>query len=258
MHKLLLQLKMFDTLLQHRSVRKYQSTPVADGILDLVLEAGIRASNTGNMQTYSIVVTTDLALRNQLWEAHFKQNMVLQAPVHITFCADFNRFSSWCVQRDAVPGFDNFLSFFGAAVDALLVSQNVCIAAEAKSLGICYLGTAVYNADKLIEILNLPKLVVPVASIVLGYPEEIPDLTDRLPLNGVVHKEVYQNYSSEDIDNIYRGKESLTFYQDLLKINDKATLAQIFTDKRYTKKDNVFFSKKYIEVLKKQGFMNND
>lgn len=258
MHKLLLQLKMVDTLLQHRSVRKYQSTPVSDGLLDLVLEAGIRASNTGNMQTYSMIVTTDSNLRNQLWEAHFKQNMVLQAPVHITFCADFNRFSSWCVQRDAVPGFDNFLSFFGAAVDALLVSQNVCIAAEANGLGICYLGTAVYNADKLIDILNLPNLVVPVASIVLGYPEEIPELTDRLPLNGVVHKEVYQDYSTEDIDNIYRGKESLTFYQDLLKINDKATLAQIFTDKRYTKKDNVFFSKKYIEVLKKQGFMNND
>jgi nitroreductase len=249
---------MLDILLQHRSVRKYKSTPLAAEVINYVLEAGIRASNTGNMQTYSLVVTTASDLRNRLWEAHFKQNMVLQAPVHITFCADFNRFSNWCTQRDAVPGFDNFLSFFGAAVDALLVSQNVCIAAEARGLGICYLGTAVYNADKLIEILNLPKLVVPVASIVLGYPEEFPELTDRLPLNGVVHKEQYHNYSADDINRIYNAKESMPFYQDLLKVNDKATLAQIFTDKRYTKKDNVFFSKKYIDILKSQGFMNND
>lgn len=248
---------MTDILLQHRSVRKYTNTQVADDVLNFVLEAGIRASNTGNMQTYSMIITTDSSLRQKLWEVHFKQDMVLQAPVHITFCADFNRFSSWCEQRDAVPGFDNFLSFFGAAVDALLVSQNVCIAAEAKGLGICYLGTAVYNADKLIEILKLPRLVVPVASIVLGYPEEVPSLTDRLPLIGVVHKEEYHDYSATDIDNIYQEKESMQFYQDLLKINDKATLAQIFTDKRYTKKDNIFFSKKYLEVLNSQGFMNN-
>jgi nitroreductase len=248
---------MLDILLQHRSIRKFKSSSIDSDILNLILEAGIRASNTGNMQTYSLVITSDPDLRNRLWEAHFKQNMVLQAPVHITFCADFNRFSTWCELRDAVPGFDNFLSFFGAAVDALLVSQNVCIAAEAKGLGICYLGTAVYNADKLIEILNLPKLVVPVASIVMGYPEEIPELTDRLPLRGVVHREQYQNYSSNDINDIYWEKEAMPFHQDLLKINDKATLAQIFTDKRYTKKDNVFFSTKYLEVLKSQGFMNN-
>jgi nitroreductase len=249
--------KMTDILLQHRSVRKYQNTPVASEVLNSILYAGTCASTTGNMQAYSIIVSTDSELRNRLWEAHFKQSMVLQAPVHITFCADFNRFSNWCKQRDAAPGFDNFLSFFSAAIDALLVSQNVCLAAEAKGLGICYLGTAVYNADKLIEVLNLPKLVVPVASIVMGYPEETPALTDRLPLRGVVHNEVYHDYSADDIDNIYKEKESMPFYQDLLKINEKATLAQIFTDKRYTRKDNVFFSAKYIEVLKSQGFMNN-
>jgi nitroreductase len=248
---------MIEKILKHRSIRRFKSDPISQYILNEVLTVGIHASNTGNMQAYSLVVTTDAEIRNRLWEAHFKQNMVLQSPVHITFCADFNRFSQWCSQREAVPGFDNFLSFISGAVDALLVSQNVALAAEAHGLGICYLGTAIYNADKLIDILKLPKLVVPVASIVLGYPDEAPGLTDRLPLEAVIHNETYKNYTSGDIDKLHLEKESMEFYKDIVKINEKTTLAQVFTDKRYTKKDNVFFSAKYLETLKNQGFMNN-
>lgn len=250
--------KMLETILEHRSIRKYKSDPIPSEILTSVLNAGIRASNTGNMQVYSMVVTTDSEIRNKLWEAHFKQGMVLQAPVHITFCADYNRFSKWCNYRKAVPGYDNFLSFFTGATDALLASQNVSVAAEAYGLGICYLGTAIYNADKLVEILKLPKLVVPVASIVIGYPEEVPELTDRLPLEGIIHTNTYSDYTEETINSIYGVKESMEFYQNLLKINEKETLAQIFTDKRYTHKDNIFFSKKYLDLLKNQGFMGNE
>ena len=129
---------MLETIFNHRSIRKYKNTPVSEDILNQILAAGTRASTTGNMQVYSIVVTQKEELRKQLWEAHFKQDMVLQAPVHLTFCADFNRFNKWCIQRNAQPGYDNYLSFFTAAIDALLVSQNVALAAETHGLGICY------------------------------------------------------------------------------------------------------------------------
>lgn len=247
---------MISAIQEHRSIRKYKSEPIAPHILNSILEAGTRASTTGNMQVYSMVVSTESEIKNRLWEAHFKQNMVLQAPVHITFCADFNRFTKWCNQRDAVPGYANFLSFITASTDALLASQNVALEAEAQGLGICYLGTAVYNADKLIEILNLPTLVVPVAAMVIGFPEETPGLTDRLPLRAVVHQEVYKDYLPEDIDDLYKEKESMEFYKKLLEVNETTTLAQVFTQKRYTLKDNLFFSEKYLEVLKKQKFLN--
>ena len=55
--------------------------------------------------------------------------MVLEAPVHLTFCADFNRFSKWCEQRKADPGYDNYLSFLTGAIDAMLAAQNAAIAA---------------------------------------------------------------------------------------------------------------------------------
>ena len=249
---------MLDTIFDHHSVRKYKSEPVDDAILNKILEAGTRASTTGNMQVYSMIVTRDEEIRKHLWEAHFKQEMVLEAPVHITFCADFNRFNKWCLQRNAKPGYDNFLSFFTAAIDALLVSQNVVLAAEAHGLGICYLGTVTYMADKIVEILELPEAVVPVAAIVMGYPADDPGLTDRLPLKGVVHQEKYRDYPESAINEIYAEKEALELTAKLLEENNKETLAQVFTDNRYTRKDNVYFSNQFLKLIEKQGFMNND
>jgi len=248
---------MTDTLLAHRSIRKYKADPIPNTILDYILEAGTRASTTGNMQLYSIVVSTEKAIKEELSPCHFNQSMVKEAPVVLTFCADFNRFNRWCRQRNAEPGYDNFLSFFTAAIDALLVAQNVCVAAEDAGLGICYLGTTTYMAAKIIEILDLPPGVVPVTTVTVGYPDERPELTDRLPLEAVVHREKYHDYRATDIDHYYMEKELMATYQTFIKEHGKETLAQVFTDVRYNKDDNVLFSKSLLDILTKQGFMNH-
>jgi nitroreductase len=247
-----------DNLLNHKTIRNYKSDPIEDSILDKILEAGFRASTTGNMQLYSVIVSKDAEKRKELCKMHFGQKMVEQAPVLLTFCADFNRFNKWCLQREAQPGYDNFLSFFTAAIDALLVSQNVAVAAEDFGLGICYLGTTTYQADKLIEFFNLPNGVVPITTLVVGYPAHDPGLTDRLPAKGLVHYETYNDYSASDIDAIYEEKESLLQTAKLLEENQLKTLAQIFTQKRYTKKDNIHFSKVFLKAIEDQGFNNND
>lgn len=247
---------MIESIFNHRTIRKYKNQKIETKSLDLILKAASRASTTGNMQVYSVVVTQDESIKTQLWEAHFKQNMVQQAPVILTFLADFNRFNKWCLQRNAQPGYDNFLSFYTASIDALLAAQNAALQAEDLGLGICYLGTTTYMVKKIIDILKLPKGVVPVTTLVVGHPSESPTLTDRLPLEGIVHYETYKDYSPKDIDRIYAQKESLESTKQLLKENQKETLAQIFTDNRYTKKDNITFSNTLLEVLKEQGFMN--
>lgn len=245
-----------DAINNHRSIRKYKSQTIDASLLDKILLAGTRASNTGNMQAYSMIVTQDQSIKSELCKLHFGQLMVDQAPVHITFCADINRFNQWCEINNAEPGYDNFLWFYNASIDALLASQNVCLEAENNGLGICYLGTTSYMADKIIDLLKLPKGVMPVTAITLGYPDEQPSLTDRLPLKGVVHYETYQNYTSDSIKDIYTEKESLESTKKLIEENGTENLAQIFTDKRYKKADNIHFSKNFIEVLKNQGFMN--
>ena len=246
-----------EPIFSHRSIRKYKNQPIDPKVLDQVLLAGTRASNTGNMQVYSMIVTLNQQIRQQLWEVHFKQPMVLQAPVHITFCADINRFNKWCEQRNADAGYDNFLWFMNASIDAVLASQNVCLEAENHGLGICYLGTTTYMAEQMIKILKLPEGVVPVTSIVLGYPDETPELTDRLPLEGVIHYETYQDYSKEDIDRIYSAKENSSLTKKLIEENKTQNLAQIFTNYPYKKEDNLHFSKEYLKTILRQGFMNH-
>ncbi|TRX66212.1 NADPH-dependent oxidoreductase [Carboxylicivirga sp. M1479] len=246
---------MMDIFNNHKTIRKYTDKAIEPQLLNQILEAGVRASTTGNMQVYSVVVTQDDEMKEKLSPCHFNQPMIKQAPVTLTFCADFNRFNKWCLQNKAVPGYDNFLSFVTAAIDALLVAQNVCIAAESKGLGICYVGTTTYLADKIIDVLNLPKGVVPITTVTLGYPDENPEQADRLPLEAVVHHETYQDYSEEKISELYGEKENLEANKAFVKENDKESLAQVFTDVRYKKADNEHFSKVLLDVLKNQGFM---
>lgn len=242
-------------LLNRRTIRKYSSKEVDDTLLNELLMMGCRASTTGNMQVYSIIVTRDNQVKKELSPLHFNQKMINEAPVVLTFCADFNRFNKWCAHRNAEPGYDNFLSFMTAAIDALLVAQTVCVAAESQGLGICYLGTTTYTADKIIEVLNLPKGVVPVTTVTLGWPSENPDQVDRLPLKAVVHKERYNDYSDNEIEEYYKTKEAREDSKQFVKENNKETLAQVFTDIRYKKSDNEYFSGVLLKVLKDQGFM---
>jgi nitroreductase len=247
-----------ETIMAHRSIRKYKSDPVSDNILDEILASASRAGTTGNMQVYSIVVSRDQEVKDALLPLHFGQKMIAEAPVVLTFCADFNRFNKWCNQRNAEPGYDNFLSFVTASIDALLAAQNAVIAAEEHGLGTCYLGTTTYMAGKIIEVLNLPKGVVPITTVVLGYADENPGLTDRLPMRAIVHHEKYQDYSDDDINRLYAEKENMDEYKQFVVENEVENLAQVFTQKRYKKGDNLAFSKALLDVLKQQGFMNNE
>lgn len=247
---------MLDFLKQRRTIRQYTEKAIPAELMTELLNAAAQSSNTGNMQAYSVVVTTNDEIKAQLAPAHFNQPMVTKATAVLTFCADFNRFSKWCEQRNAVPGYDNFQSFMATAIDAMIFAQTFAVAAESAGLGICYLGTTTYNAGEIIEALNLPKLVVPITTITVGYPEKMPELTDRLPLEAVVHYEKYADFSSEKIDLLYSEKENSDFYKNFVAENNKETLAQVFTDIRYSKKNNEFFSDKFLKVLQQQGFLD--
>lgn len=243
-----------ESIRNRRTIRKYKSQDIPEGLLNSLLEEASRASTMGNMQLYSAVITRSEEMKSKLAPMHFNQPMVTGAPVVVTFCADFNRFSLWCKQRKAEPGYDNFLSFINALSDALLFTQNFCTLAEDAGLGICYLGTTIYNPAPIIELLKLPRLVIPVATITVGYPDELPVQPDRLPLRGIIHNEVYKQYSEKDIDDIYSYKESLPENKNFVEINHTETLAQIFTDIRYKKADNELMSSGLVKVLKEQGF----
>jgi FMN reductase [NAD(P)H] len=242
-------------LLTRRTIRQYSDNPVDDELLNGLMEAASRTQTMGNLQLYSVVVTRSQELKQQLAPAHFNQPMVTQAPVVLTICADFRRTSQWARCRQAEPGYDNFLSFINAATDALLFTQTLCCLMDEEGLGYCYLGTTVYQPQRIIEVLQLPRLVMPVATLTVGWPAEQPPMSDRLPLKAFVHQDTYQDYTPASIDEYYAYKESLPENQHFVAVNQKQTLAQVFTDIRYTRKDNEAMSEGLMEALKQQGFM---
>ncbi len=247
---------MIKEIVEHRSQRSFTGELIQKDVLDRILECTSRASTTGNMQLYSIVITEDQERKMELGKCHFSQPMIEKSSMLVTFCADVNRFSKWCEQRDADPAYHNFLWFMNGSIDAILASQNFSLAAQHEGLGICYLGTTLYTAKRIIELLKLPKGVIPITTLAVGYPDQLPPLTDRLPNKAIVHYEQYEDYTSETIDDLWAQREASQETQKLLEDNQLDNLAKIFTQNRYKRSDNIAISESLLEIVKEQGFFD--
>ena len=255
-----------ETIAAHRSIRRYRPDPIPDADLEAILRAAARASTSGNMQTYSIIVTKDAERRDALWKIHFEQDMIREAPVLLTFVADWNRMNTWCRARDADPGYDNFLSFLVGFADALIAAQNAALAAESLGYGICYLGTTLWSARELCEFFELPEGVFPATTLVVGRPAEDPALRARLPMNGIVHDERYRGFDDGRITEVYRSRETegwdryMSFPDLAERIRESGVknLSQVYTVVKYTRESNRRFSRELLEGLERHGFLNHD
>ncbi|MCQ2286102.1 MAG: nitroreductase family protein [Bacteroidales bacterium] len=244
------------TILSHRSIRKFKETPIAPELLEQILKAACAGSTLGNMQLFSIIVSEDKALMQKIADAHFNQPIATNAPLMLTFCADTHRFNKFCEYRETeTTAYNNLQCYQWAVTDALIAAQNACVAAESLGLGLCWLGTITYNCPRFIEHFQLPKNVLPVACIAFGYPDENPGLTQKLPLEALIHKETYHDYNEQTINQLYEEKEKSPETVALLKENNLDNLAKIFTECRYVKKDNEFFAQVLAQALEQQDFM---
>lgn len=246
---------------QHRSIRKYKADPVPDDVLQRILEAAVRASSSGNMQAYSIIVTSDPKIKQQLFEPHFKQSMVMEAPLLLTFCADFHRMRRWLKLKGAPDNFDNLMSFMIASIDAILASQNAALAAETEGLGICYMGTTLANCHVIADILKCPEGVIPIVGFSLGYADETPAVRDRLPTSSLVHSEKYELKTDQQILESYErreidGWERYLVNPELKKAIEESgvtNLAQVYTKLKYTKESHEIYSENIRKCLHQQG-----
>jgi nitroreductase len=255
-------------LRQHRSIRRYLSTPVDPAVIDEVCADAIAGgSSSGNLNSISIVLTRDPERRRRLHELHLEQPMVLEAPLVMTFCADWHRTRTWLRQRRARDNFNNLLGYHVAAYDAMIVAQNVCLGFEARGIGICYMGTTLYALPELVDFLQLPETVVPVTSIVAGYPAEDPPKRDRLPAMALVHNETYHAPTAAEIDSVYAEREvrgwqrymAMPELKSQIEAEGITSLAEFYTSR--IKYDPDFFGSKSEEirsVLDRQGFLPRD
>ena len=255
------------TALQHVSIRSYKPDPIPENLLTEILNCGLRSSSSGNMQSWSVIVSTEHSQRERLYRYHLEQEMILEAPLVLTFCADFYRMRKWLNVRNAKDGFDDLSGFMVAAGDAFIAAQSISLAAEANGLGICYMGTTLWCAPELVKEFDLPKGVMPITSLVMGYPKENPPLRDRLPLSAVVHRSTYKHFNERDILEVYAEREIRGWkrYQDhggeeFQKKSAAAgitNLAQYYTsDLKYSKDAFATYARSYLDAMKAQDFWN--
>ena len=127
------------------------------------------------------------------------------------------------------------------------------------------MGSTLANCDQIGKLLNLPANVVPVVGYSLGYPAENPAPRDRLPRNGLVHYDTYQDYSDQEILEIYKERDEKGWnrYMDVPHLKEMTerlglkNLAQIYTIAKYTKESHHEFSQTVLNYLKEQNFMDN-
>ena len=234
-------------------MRKYRPDPVPGDVLNRIVECALRGSNTGNMQLYSIIATTRQPLLGQLCQLHFGQGAT--APLMLTVCVDVHRYHRWCRLRGCDEPYGNFLWLMSGTVDATIATQNMCVAAAQEGLGFCYLGSVMYNAKAIAQLLRLPAGVAPVTTLSMGYPDEQPAQSERIGPDGVLHSETYHDYSDEDIERVHRVREEFPFNQEMVRQNKVRNLAELFTTLRYPRKDNEAISLALREFCEQAGFL---
>ncbi|MCH5227503.1 MAG: nitroreductase family protein [Muribaculaceae bacterium] len=246
-----------DYFLSRRSCRNFSSEKIAPEKLEEMLLKASKAPTCGNMQLYSVVVTSNEENRKRLASFHFNQPAAAGAPVILTICADFNRFTHWCEINNADAGFDNFHSFITALTDAVIYAQQITTIAEQEGLGTCYLGTVTYNAKEISELLDLPNMVVPVASLAIGWPNEKGEKTGRLPSSAFIHEEKYRSDRKEDIRKFFEIHDLNPDNNKFIKENGKENLAQVFSEVRYPREMNEKVSESFYQLLKEKNFIKD-
>jgi nitroreductase len=249
----------------HRSIRRYKPDPIAQDLIESVChDALVGASSSGNLNGVSIVLTREIERKARLYELHFGQEMVLQAPLVMTFCADWHRSRQWFAARGARDNFNNLIGYHVGAFDAMILAQNVCLGFEARGLGICYMGSTLHSMAAIGDYLELPDTCVPVTSIVVGYPDEDPPKRDRLPLEAFLHDERYRHLSPEQLDATYAERE-VKGWQRYMAVPGNAermaelgitSLAQFYTSKiKYDPDTFKVDSENLLALLKDKHFL---
>lgn len=191
---------VIDCLMNHRSIRKFLDKPIEPDILDTILQAGTRAATAGNLQHYSLIVVDDPAKKRAFWD-----DEMLDAPTMIIAAVDEYRLKRWFELNGAPFYFDQISNMLIGYWDAVIALQNVVVAAESLGLGTVYLGEII--SKDMAGILGTPAYVFPAGCVLVGYPDESPDLRPRLPLEAVVHHNGYRIPTDDQICAYFKSKD---------------------------------------------------
>ncbi|CAH0536413.1 oxygen-insensitive NADPH nitroreductase [Vibrio marisflavi] len=205
---------VIETILSHRSIRKFTTQEIASEHLESIIQSGIAASSSSLLQAVSVIRVTDNAKRQKLAELAGNQTYVHTAAEFLVFCIDFNRHKNIC--SDSKLDFTE-LTLIGA-IDAGIMAQNCILAAESLSLGGVYIGGLRNNAQQVDKLLELPMHCAVLFGLCLGHPDQSPELKPRLPAEIILHENKYQKL---DMDGVKQYDDTMLEYYALRSTNTK-------------------------------------
>ena len=185
---------VIETIMHHRSIRKYTDEDVSDDLIETIVRAGQQAPFTGQM--YSVIVCKDEEKKKEVAQ-YFE--LVDKAPVFMLFCADFRKLEKFIAAKGRGNQMEEIALLMFGVQDVAYMAQNLVTAAESLGLGTCFLGGAIWVSE-LAEIFDLPRRVVPIVGMVLGWPHEDPPVRPRVPVNYVLHSEKYHDLTDRDVE----------------------------------------------------------
>jgi nitroreductase len=190
------QAQLFDSVLAHRSVRRYADRELAPGTLELLIAAAQSAPTSSNLQAWSVVAIQDPERKAKAALLAGDQGFIRQAPLFLLFIADLSRLDD-ASRQHGLPGtgLDYLELFLIAALDATLAAQNTIVTAEALGLGICCVGAVRNRPQEIAGLVGLPQRAIAVFGLAVGHPDpQAPAaVKPRLPQTEVLHRESYSS-----------------------------------------------------------------
>lgn len=240
---------IIEAQLNHRSIRKFTGQPVSNELLVALIRAAQGAASSSFIQAYSLVQVTDVENRSKIATLAGGQSWVKNAPEFLMICADMSRIEHCCIQEGMGPLEGNAEHFLAASVDAALMAQNLMLGAESAGLGAVFIGGIRNDPEQVAELLKLPDQVAPVFGLCLGYPDAEPDLKPRLPVDVILHKDVYD--SARCATDVANYDEQMQDYYASRGSNQKASnwSAQTAAAVQQKKREHL------LEFLQSKGFL---
>jgi len=244
---------VLETIFQRRSIRKYKAKQVPRKMIYQIVEAAQRAPTACGMQTYSFILITKKKVRRKISQAIGKQECMKQAPVWIIICADMERQLQLLKLLGVKTRFGPVSMLLPAVIDAALAAENMVIAAEASGLGSVFIGSVWSSLKEVAEILELPKNVLPIVLVCLGYPDEAPPTRPRWPIEAVLHEDKYKMPSRELMEKYY--KEANRLLVEMKYFSKGISNWAEHWQRKFPLSEMVGWEKKLRDDLKELGFM---
>ena len=183
-----------DTLLQRRSIRRYEREDISAADMQLIYDAIRNTPTSYNGQQFSVIDITDQALKEQLYELT-QQKQIKTCNHFLVFCADYNKVRKIAEFKNVeMPDFEHTADgVIVGIVDASLALMSALVAAESCGLGTCCIGyTRTAAPEAIAELLKLPKGVFVVCGLAIGIPREMPDLKPKQSEKLLIHSNCYR------------------------------------------------------------------